>query len=339
MIPISKPKIGKGALANVQECFETNQIAQGRFIPLFEERFAAYANSKHAVATSNGTMALFVALRALGVEDGEVIVPTLTFGATADAVLMAGATPIFVDVDPVRMHLTARTVAGRISQKTKAIIVVDLYGIPAPISPLREFGLPIIKDAAESLGADIEHGDITCFSFFANKVMTTGEGGMCVTNDDHLAAAMRMLRNHGRKIGYWHERRGTNARLTNIQAAIGVSQLEDLPELLKARHENFSLYRKYLPMLDGLGTVADPIAPWFFIITVPAMLQTAMIERLKVCGIDARAGFKPLHRIPAYLQDVNLPIADEICDTVIMLPVYPGLQESEICQVCTVIGG
>lgn len=326
MIPISRPAMGKNALKYVSSAIKRGDIAKGPFIAKFEAKFAATQGFKHASATCNGTMALFLALRALGIENGEVILPTLTFAATADAVLMAGAKPVFADIDEASWSLSPETIEPHITEKTKAIIAVDIYGVPSKIKPLRRFNLPIIQDACESLGStELGEADITCFSFFGNKVITTGEGGMCCTDSHEYKKLIDKLRNHGRDSGYFHELRGSNGRMSNISAAIGLSQTEDLAKNLKKRRQIFKWYGE----IDY-----EHIGPWLMFVRlkdyeVPALVANHLIMN----GIEARAGFTPLHLMPAYYQEASLPTSEFLSNHILLLPCYPELAKADVMKI------
>lgn len=318
-IPTSQPSIGPSALKYITKAIKANEIAQGPYVQLLERNFSKYTGFMHSLACSNGTTALFLALRALGIEDGEVIMPSLAFAAVADAVLMAGAKPVFVDITEM-FDLDRDSVAERITKNTRAIISVDTYGVITDVKNLRQFNLPIIRDACESLGnTSNKDADLTVYSFFGNKVMTTGEGGMVCTDDLALAEKIKKLRNHGRVSGYIHEYRGTNARMSNITAALGVSQLEDLPKNLRARTKIFNWY--------GFP-VNKPIAPWFAIARVEDKEKTVWV--LKQNGIEARVGFYALHKMEPYRQKVSLPITDKMAGVLIMLPCYPGMTKQQV---------
>lgn len=320
MIPISKPAIGKNAIKYVARAIKRNDISQGDYIKKFEDKFAKYAGFRHAATCNSGTMALFLAIRALGIEDGEIILPSLTFAATADAVLMAGCTPVFADVDQETFCLSKRTIEPHVNRKTRAIITVGLYGKKPEIKELRcVTGAPIIEDAAENFTNHSKEADVTCFSFFGNKLITTGEGGMVCTNSPTLDEKIRMLRSHGRITGYWHEMRGTNGRMSNINAAIGLSQIEDLPNNLKKRKEIFKWY--------GI----KDCAPWLAWRIVKDKNRTA--KKLKQNGIDCRAGFDPLHKMPAYRQEVDLPETDKLAKSIVLLPCFPSLTKKEVNKI------
>lgn len=329
MIPLSKPHIGFKALKYIRSAIWQNEISKGEFIEKFEKDFSKFVGYKYASACSSGTMALFLALRALGIEDGEVILPSLTFAATADAVLLAGAQPVFADINERALCLTAETVQKHITKDTKAIITVGLYGMPAKIGILKKFGVPIIEDAAESLGSDQkEKADISCYSFFGNKVLTTGEGGMACTSKMELKKKMDMLRNHGRISGFWHHMRGTNGRMSNITAALGFSQLEDLPKNLRKRRKILSWY--------GMSPKAvELIAPWLMVARMRDKEKT--VEFLKKNGVDARIGFYPLHTMPAFKQEKSLPVSEKLGQEIIFLPCYPDLTKREVIKICNLL--
>ena len=246
MIPIAEPLLEEEELNNVMEAVKSGWISsKGKFIPEFEENFARYCGVKHSVATSNGTVALHLALATLGIKEGdEVIVPTLTFIATANAVRYTGAKPVFVDSNPDYWCIDPEKIEGAITPKTRAIIPVHLYGHPCDMEAImavaKKHDLYVIEDAAEAHGAEHKgrkvgsFGDIACFSFYGNKIITTGEGGMCLTDDEILAERMRILRDHGMNPGkrYWHDIVGFNYRMTNMQAAIGVAQLEKIDRVI-----------------------------------------------------------------------------------------------------------
>ncbi|MCH7663277.1 MAG: DegT/DnrJ/EryC1/StrS family aminotransferase [Chloroflexi bacterium] len=248
-IPLIDTDFGELELEYITECITSGWISsQGKYVKEFEEGFGSYCNRKFAVATSNGTCALHLALLTLGIGDGdEVIVPTLTFAATANAVMHAGATPVFVDSDAKSWNIDPDLIEEAITEKTRAIIPVHLYGQPCDMKKIIEiadkFDLRIIEDAAEAHGATIgnnrvgEFGDISCFSFYANKIITTGEGGMCLTDNPDYNNKMRLLRDHGKEPGvyYIHNEVGYNYRMTNLQAAIGVAQLSKIEKYIKKK--------------------------------------------------------------------------------------------------------
>lgn len=266
-IPLDAPNIGELEKEYVLRALESGYVSSvGPLVTEFEKHFGTWIGVPHAVATVNGTAAIHLALRLLGIGPGdEVIVPALTFIATTNPVVYVGATPVVVDVDPVTWNIDPDEVEKAVTGRTCAVIPVHLYGNPADMSRLmniaRRYGLYVIEDAAEALGAtyDGRHvgtfGDIGIFSFNGNKVITTGGGGMLVTNDPDLAARARLLINQGRAAGakdYEHPEIGYNYRLTNIQAALGLAQMERLEQLLAAKRRHADLYRKVLRDVPGL---------------------------------------------------------------------------------------
>jgi len=329
--------------------------SQGRFVDQFETEFSAACGMRHGVATANGTCALHLALEALEVGPGdEVIVPSLTFIATANTVMHAGATPVFADVDPGTLCLSAKTIEPLITPKSKAIVPVHLMGQPCDMPEIchlaRRHSLYVIEDAAEAHGAEVEgrrvgsFGDINCFSFYANKIITTGEGGMCVTNDATLNDRMRVLRGHGmdpnRK--YWHNMIGYNYRMTNLQAALGVAQLPHLDEWIKKRRWIFSRYHERLASLDdALYFLEEPrgtrSACWMSL----AMLRDPdsrdpLMEYLGGQGIEARPLFWPVHHMPPYRagKRIPLPITEDLSRRGVMLPSHIKLTEADLIVIC-----
>ena len=245
--PISNIDLNGNELLYVTEAIKSTWISSsGKFITQFESMFAEFCSTNHAVATSNGTTALHLAIESLNIGSGdEVIVPSLTFAATANAILHSGATPVFVDSLNYHWNIDPEKISGAITPKTKAILAVHLYGHPCDMTQImkiaKKYNLFVIEDCAEATGATINGekvgsiGDIGCFSFFGNKIITTGEGGMCITNNADLNERMRLLRDHGmdKSKKYWHTEIGYNYRMTNLNAAIGVAQMEQIDLFLK----------------------------------------------------------------------------------------------------------
>ena len=265
--PVAAPDLSGNELDYVTECLSSSWISsQGRFIEEFENRVAEFVGARFAVATCNGTAALHIALLALGLKPGdEVIVPTLTYVATANAVTFCGARPVFADIDAQTWNLNPNSVCRLITPKTRGILPVHLYGLPCDLGPIletaRRHGLWVVEDAAEALGASYANrvvgsfGEAAIFSFFGNKIVTTGEGGMVVTNDPDLAERLRLLRGQGMdpKRRYWHPMVGFNYRMTNIAAAIGVAQMERVNGLLAARRRVATWYQEELADCPGLS--------------------------------------------------------------------------------------
>ena len=318
-VQVANPDLSHREFRAMVDAFLSSWISsKGPYVPQFEGRFAAYAGMPNAVAVSNGTAALHLALLALGVSSGdEVIVPDLTFAATINAALHCGATPVIADIDATTWTLTVEQVARVMTPRTKAIIPVHLYGRPAEIGPLVEFarqrGCFVVEDCAEALGARYTgrlvgtFGDVSCFSFYANKIVTTGEGGICLTNSQPTAKLMMELRNHGVISGsdYWHERVGYNYRMTNPQAAIGAAQIELIDHVLERNRQLEKAYRDRLGAIPGV-TFPPPLpspydaVTWLICVQVPASARTRLIEYARRANIEMRPFFHPLSAMPIY---------------------------------------
>ncbi len=360
-IPISAPDIGPLEKKYVADVMNSGWISSiGPKVKEFEELFSKFIGTKHAIAVSNGTVALDLALTALGIGEGdEVIVPTFTFVATVNSVIHQGATPVFVDsslndwdIDPVKIK-------SIITSKTKAIIVVHIYGIPAQIREIlkiaKEHNLFVVEDAAEAHGALYgkkmvgSFGDIGCFSFFANKVITTGEGGMCVTDSKKLYDKMKMLYAHGSKpnksIYYFYPVVGRNFRMTSIQAAIGIAQLKRVNQFLKIREMHENLYRRFLKNIPGIKFSPRPLGVrpiyWMhsFLLDGASMNRDKLMTVLKEYGIETRPFFYPIHKMPycaKYAQGL-FPVSKYLSKTGINLPSGVGLGKKEIIYITDVI--
>ena len=360
-IPVTRPTLGGNELKYVTECITTKWISsQGAYVKQFEENFARFVHTSHAVTTSNGTTALHLAIAALGIGPGdEVIVPNLTFAASANAVIHAGAKPVFVDVSPEHWTLDPRKLEEAITPRTKAIMPVHLYGHPCDMDPIMEVArsrnLFVVEDCAESIGAQYRGratgsiGHIGCFSFFSNKVVTTGEGGMCVTSDPALREKMMTLRDHGmsRAKRYWHEVVGYNYRMTNLQAAIGVAQLEQVEVFLANRR---LMARRNEEQLAGLPGVTLPPELqwakniyWLYSILIDSkqvgISKEAIMRALAREGIETRPFFYPLHVQPAYAEHCHgsFPVSERLSRDGISLPTSNDTTTEEIVRVCTAL--
>jgi perosamine synthetase len=348
--PIAKPEIGKEELTNVTKAVESGWVSsRGPFIPQFEGGFSEFVGVRHGVSTSNGTTALHLALLSLGVGPGdEVIVPTLTFVASANVVRYCGATPVFVDSAPDYWCANPKSVLRRITRKTKAIMPVHLYGHPCDMDPLMEAargrGIAVVEDCAEAHGALYRgrkvgsFGDVSCFSFYGNKIITTGEGGMCLTNDRSLAEKMRVLRDHGSsgRKKYWHEVVGYNYRMTNLNAALGVAQLQKIGRLVDRKRRVASLYREALGSSPLVATA--PEMPWarsvFWLYSVLVKRKRdRVIERLAAEGVESRPVFYPVHRLPPYRGRRSYPVAERLSRTGLSLPSGPVIEDSDVFAV------
>jgi len=352
MIPLAEPIIGEKELKNVTKAIKSGWISsKGEFIPEFEDKFAKYCGVKYGVATSNGTVALHLALATLGVKRGdEVIVPTLTFVATANAVVYCNAKPVFVDSHPDYWCIDPEKIEEKITKNTKAIIPVHLYGHPCDMDPImdiaRDHDLYVIEDAAEAHGAKYNGrrtgsiGNIGCFSFYGNKIITTGEGGMLTTNDEEIAEKAMMLRDHAmsKEKKYWHEHIGFNYRMTNVQAALGVAQLEKIEEIIKIKRRNAKLYNSLLKDVDGI--TLPPEAKWannvywMYSILIEDEFggRDKVMEKLREKKIDTRPFFYPIHVQPPYLKPggETFPVAEELSKKGVNLPSAATLREDEL---------
>jgi perosamine synthetase len=318
-IQVSRPDLSHREFRSLLEAFISSWISsKGPYVEKFERDFSEFVGTKHGVAVTNGTVALHLALIALGVGPGdEVIVPDLTFAATINAVLYCGATPVIVDVDRDTWCLSRDIVAAACTPRTKAIIPVHLYGRPAEIGPIMAFarprGIAVVEDCAEAHGARYDgrrvgqFGDIACFSFYANKIVTTGEGGMCVTNSAALAEQLRKMRDHGMTPGrsYWHERVGYNYRLTNLQAAIGHAQLWRIEQVLTRNRRIQAMYRDALQGIEGVQFAkpmprgCEPVV-WLASVLVPADRRDDIIAAAQRARIETRPFFHRLSDLPPY---------------------------------------
>jgi perosamine synthetase len=360
-VKMANPIIGKEERELVLECLDEGWISsRGRFVKEFETAFARFADAGHAIAVSNGTAALSLAIMALGLAPGEeVIVPSITFGATANAVLLAGGTPRFVSSDPVYWQMDAEDVAGCVNDKTRGIIVVHLYGHPVDLDPIvrtaEAHGLWVVEDAAEAHGARYRGRrvggltDVGCFSFFANKIITTGEGGMCVTNDDALADAMRTCRDHGmsQARAYWHERVGSNYRMTNLQAALGIAQLTKIDEFIHRKREIASRYGELIGTAGDLRLEVSQEAPWASsvywmsnVILPRGVDRELVMAALAGEGIESRPFFSPLHRMPAfesYPRSVRVAEVEGFSSRGISLPSGADLGDDDLERVVSAL--
>jgi len=361
MIPITEPYLGEEELNNVMEAVKSNWISsKGKFIEEFEEKFAKYCSRKCGIATANGTVALHLALKALGIgKDDEVIVPTLTFVATANAVSYCYAKPIFVDSHPEYWCMNPEKIEEKITPKTKAIILVHLYGHPCDMDIIMDIaedhGIYVIEDAAEAHGAEYKgkkvgsFGDISCFSFYGNKIITTGEGGICLTDNEELAERMRILRDHGMSPDkkYWHDVIGFNYRMTNLQAAIGIAQLKKLDEFIRKKRKIASWYEKGLKELEDKGLITlHPEMPWakcvywLYSILIEdgfGMSRDELMKKLEEKGIETRPFFYPMHVMPPHKRNDSFPYAEKISEKGINLPSGLRLGEEEVIKVIETI--
>ena len=359
-IPVYTPLLNGREEKYVLDAVRSGWISSlGKYVNRFETQFAAFCEVAHGVSVSNGTVALHLALHALGIGPGdEVIVPSLTFVASANAVRYTGAVPVFADVDPDTWCIDPDDAARRITPRTRAIMPVHLYGHPAPMDAITalaaEHDLIVVEDAAEAHGATVAGrpvgglGRIGAFSLYANKIVTTGEGGMLTTDDAALAARCRMLRDHAMppERRYWHEEIGFNYRMTNLQAAVGVAQMERVHELVERKRAIADLYLQRLRELPGVTLPAErhgyTNVYWMFSILVEPpfpLTRDELIPALRAQGIDSRPFFHPLDTLPPYRNGHPRPVAMRLSRCGLNLPSSPGLTEAQIVYICSVLRG
>ena len=353
MIPIAKPLLGSEEKKAVNEVIDSGMIAYGPKTKKFEKEFAEYVNVNHAVATPSGTTALHLGLLSLGIGPGdEVILPSFSFIASANAVLFCGATPVFCDVDEDTFNIDPEKVKKLISDGTKAIMPVHLYGQAADMNPLHDLAddhnLSIIGDACQAHGAMYDDkmvgsfGDLECFSFYPTKNMTTGEGGMVTVDDDSLFEQLNSLRNHGRvqtQWGYEHDRVGYNYRMTDLAASIGLVQLAKLPGFIDKRRENASFYDKNLDQVKT-PVVLDKAKHVYHQYTIQVDNRESLMKTLKKEEIGFGIYYpKPLHQYPHLEQFAhdNLKVSEKLSEVSLSLPVHPALTEQDLEKVVSVV--
>lgn len=354
-IPVAQPRLAGNERKYVLDCLDTSWISSnGKYIVEFERTFAEFCGVRHAIATNNGTTALHLALVALGVAPGdEVIVPTVTYIATANAVRYCGATPVLVDVCADTMNIDPAAIEARITPRTRGIIPVHLYGHPADMDAINEIAhrhkLWVVEDAAEAHGADVRGrrvgglGTCATFSFFGNKIVTTGEGGMITTDDDELAAKLRLHRGQGMdpQRRYWFPVVGYNYRMTNIQAAIGLAQMEVVDEALAGRDQLAQWYDDALAGLADKLVLPKPHAwahqvYWMYNIFLregDEARRNDVMAALDAAGIETRPVFYPMHVMPPYREEASYPVADLWAQRGINLPTHLDVTREDVSRI------
>jgi perosamine synthetase len=356
-IPISQPSIGARERELVLDAVDSGWVSSiGKYIDEFEATFARYCGTEFALAVTNGTTGLHLALATLGLGPGdEVIIPDLTFVATANAVAYTGATPVLADIDPDTLCMDAASVESLITQRTRAIIPVHLYGHPADMDALtaiaKAHNVTIIEDAAEAHGAEYKGrrvgGLSQCgvFSFYGNKVVTTGEGGMLTTNDPAFYRRAKLLRDHAMSAErrYFHDERGFNYRMTNLQAALGVAQMERIGEFLKRRAEIMAWYNSAIPSSETirLNRVKNWAISAFWMVCLEVdgfdeARRNAFMVALKRRGIDSRPYFCAMSSMPMY-QQKPLPVAARKAETGLNLPSFFQLPQRDVERIGGVV--
>jgi perosamine synthetase len=355
-IPVYQPELNGNEKLYVNECLDTTWISsKGRFINEFESKFADFVGVNYAASVSNGTVALHLAMIALGIGPGdEVIVPSLTYISSVNAIVYVGATPIFIDSLPDTWQMDPDDLKRKISVRTKAVMAVHLYGHPCEIELVNEIcktnGLFLIEDCAEALGSKYgnrhvgTYGDISTFSFYGNKTITTGEGGMVVTNDETLFDRSVHFKGQGlaKHRQYWHDVIGYNYRMTNICAAIGLAQLEQIDGFLKRKRDIAKFYEQNIinPKIDFHYEKSGVTHSYWMcsILTPNSNLREELRENLALEGIETRPLFYPVHTMPMYSQKyLKIPVAESLGWRGINLPSYPGLSNEDLGLICGII--
>ncbi len=356
-ISVAQPIFNAREKEYVDRCMTTGWISSaGEYIEKFEKGFAKHTEASNAVACFNGTVALHLALLAKGVTQGdEVIVPSLTYIATANVVKYCGATPVFVDCEADTWNIDVRAIEEKITPKTKGIIVVHLYGAPVDMDPVlaiaKKHSLFVVEDAAQAHGTKYKGkpvgaiGDMGTYSFFGNKIITTGEGGMVVTNSGDLNSHMRLARNQGMspEKRYWFDVIGYNYRMTNLQAAVGCAQLEAIEWHLRRRREVANSYREQLKDLPEALTL--PVEKsygnhcyWMFTVLVNEGSKVGRDELMRLLdkdGIETRPIFYPMYMMPPYAEAAEkYPVAGSVGTRGVSLPTHGGLESDDLSYIC-----
>ena len=354
IIPVCEPVLGEEEKKEVMECMDSGWISSlGKKVEEFEEKFAEKVGAKYGVAVTSGTTALHLALHTLGIKEGdEVIIPTFTMIATANAVRYCGAKPVLVDSEPRTWNIDVEKIEERITSRTRAIMPIHTYGHPAEMDKIlqlaKKYDLWVIEDAAEAHGAEYKGrkvgsiGDCACFSFYANKIITTGEGGMITTNNREIWERARNLRDHAfsEERHFWHKILGFNYRMTALQAAVGLGQIKRFENMVERRIQNARLYTSLLKDIEGIEL--PPETPgiknvfWMYGIRIKdsfGISRDELRRKLAEKGIETRTFFIPIHLQPIYWPDYreeNFPVAEELCKEGVYLPSSSSLKEEEI---------
>ena len=357
MIKLAKPYIPDIAFKKVKEVLESGNLIQGKYVREFEEGFSQFCSAKHCIGVGNGTDAIFIALKGLGIGPGdEVIVPANTFLATSEAVSMAGAKVVFVDCDPKTYNINVNLIESAINPKTKAVIPVHLYGQPADMESIRyiadKHGLKIIQDCAQAHGAEIDgkalssFGDVLCFSFYPGKNLGAyGDAGAIATNDKDLATRARMFANHGRILKYDHEFEGVNSRMDGIQGAVLNVKLKYLPKWTEERRMNAELYNQLLQEVEGIITpyVSPNLKHVYHLYVIRVKRRNELQSYLKENGIASGIHYPialPNLQVYRYLghEPTDFPAASRYQYEILSLPMYPELSQEIIGYIVEKIG-
>jgi dTDP-4-amino-4,6-dideoxygalactose transaminase len=364
-IPLSLPDITQTEIDAVVAVLRSGRLSLGENLEEFEAAFAGYTGAPHAAAASSGTTALHLAIRALEIGEGdEVILPSFTFIAAANALRYERATPVFVDINPQTLNLDPSRIEEAITPRTRAILMVHTFGVPAAMDQTLEIarrrGLLVIEDACETLGGELggkkmgSFGDIGVFGFYPNKQITTGEGGMVITANAEIAARIRSLRNHGRSasgIGIEHNELGYNYRLSELHCALGIEQLKRIESILQRREAVALGYHRRLKELPALQLPLQEIPSgrisWFvYVVRLPegttGIQREEFIRRLACCDIATGRYFAPIHQQPAYADvPVRMPltVTESIAGRTLALPFFNSITDSQLDEVCGALAG
>jgi perosamine synthetase len=352
MIPVYQPSLNGREKEYVMKCLDTTWISsRGEFISEFERAFASYTGSEYATTVANGTVALHLALEALGIGAGdEVIVPTLTYIASVNTIVQTGASVVYCESEAATWNVDVNDLRKRITPRTKAIMVVHLYGLSCDLDAVvelcKEHNLFLIEDCAEAFGSRLNgkhvgtFGDVATFSFFGNKTITTGEGGMVLCRDKEIYELACHLKSQGvsKTREYWHDVLAYNYRMTNICAAIGLAQLEQADDIIARKRE---IAAQYMKELDGLPLHLQPEPEGYFhtywmcsILLDEAKDRAGLREHLKAKGVETRPLFPPAHTMPHVFSDEHFPVAESLSERGVNLPSYPALTPEQITFIC-----
>ncbi len=363
MIPVCEPYLPGNELEYVIECIKSNWISsKGKYIEEFETKFANYCDCRYGISTTSGTTALHLAVASLGIGEGdEVIIPTFTMAATAFAIFYTGAKPVLVDSEPETWNINPEKIEEKITENTKAVMPVHIYGHPVDMDPILEIAeehdLYIIEDAAEANGARYKNritgslGDCAAFSFYTNKMITTGEGGMMVTDNEDIAGRARALEDmaFSKERRFLHTDIGFNYRMTNIQAAIGLAQLERIDDFVEMRRKNARLYSSLLEEVNGIRLPIEKDyvknVYWMYSILIEdshTMVRDEFMKQLENKGIETRTFFIPMHEQPVFHKKKmfigeSYPVAENIAKQGLYLPSGTAIKKEEIEYVCNTI--
>ncbi len=361
MIPLAQPDIGEEEIRLVNEVLRSGWLSMGPKVGEFEEKFANYIGTKHAIAVNSGTSGLHLCMNAIGIKKGdEVITSPFSFIASSNCIMFEGGKPVFVDIDPDTLNIDAERIEAAITKNTKAILPVHVFGQPCEMGAIMDIAedhnLAVVEDACEAIGAEYNcqkagtFGDASVFAFYPNKQMTTGEGAIIVTDDDNIAKLCRSLRNQGRSEDEeWlnHVRLGYNYRLDEMSCALGIGQLNRIDELLDKRDKVAEEYTRHLSSVNEITTqYLDPKVKmsWFvYVVQMDKdMSRNKVMDYLKEHGVSCRPYFTPIHLQPFYREMYgyrkgDFPICEKVCNSTIALPFYGNIDKETIGQVCSVL--